>query len=87
MNEFQLVKEVIDEWDPIHLLPDAPDDEYEPEIREIAEQLSTVKSADELALAINKVFEYWFGVASMFAEEYTIKNCYPWALKIWNKIS
>lgn len=33
MNEFLLIKEVIDEWDPINLLSHAPDDEYEPEIR------------------------------------------------------
>lgn len=87
MNEFLLIKEVIDEWDPINLLSHAPDDEYEPEIRDIVKQLPTVESVDELALVMNEIFVKWFGTALMFAEEYTVKNCYPWALKIWSKIS
>lgn len=35
MNKYLIIKEVIDNWDPINLLPHAPDDEYDPEIKAI----------------------------------------------------
>lgn len=36
MNKYILIKEVIDEWGPIGLLDmECPDDEYDPEIRDI----------------------------------------------------
>jgi hypothetical protein len=82
MNKYISVKEVIDEWDPIGLLSmRCPDDEYDPEIRDIVRLLSDIKSVDELAGGINKVFIKWF------EEDLTIEKCYPIALKIWNKIS
>lgn len=86
MNKYHIVKEAIDEWDPIRLLHDAPDDEYEPEIRDIENQLPGVTSPDELALVIHKVFNRWFGDDLPLADKYTIKSCYPCALKIWEKL-
>jgi hypothetical protein len=82
MNKYSSVKEVIDEWDPIGLLGmGCPDDEYDPEIRDIIGLLSNIKSVDDLAVGINKVFIKWF------EEDLTIEKCYPVALKIWNKLS
>ncbi|MEH7110045.1 DUF1871 family protein [Bacillus sp. JJ1764] len=67
----------------IHLIErmGCPDDEYDPEIRDIVELLSNIKSVDELAVEINKVFIKWF------EEDLTIEKCYPVALTIWNKLS
>lgn len=56
MNEFSIVKELIDEWDPFNLLAiHCPDDEYDEEIKDIVEVLPKVKSAGELAIEINKI--------------------------------
>ncbi|QMT19164.1 DUF1871 family protein (plasmid) [Planococcus maritimus] len=78
MEEYILVKSIIDEWDPIGLLDlGCPDDEYVPEIRDIVALLPHAKSVDELALRIRQVFIKWF-------EEFlSIEKCYPVALKIW----
>lgn len=63
----------------VDLLPHAPDDEYEPEIRDIVKRLPTVNSVDELAVVIHEVFIKWFGEDSIVAEEYSLTNCYPLA--------
>ncbi|GAM12370.1 DUF1871 family protein [Mesobacillus selenatarsenatis] len=56
MNEFSIVKEVIDAWDPFNLLAiHCPDDEYDEEIKDIVEILPKVNSAGELAIEINKI--------------------------------
>ncbi|WP_339147161.1 MULTISPECIES: DUF1871 family protein [unclassified Sutcliffiella] len=82
MFKYISVKEVIDEWDPIGLLSmGCPEDEYDPEIRDIVRLLCDIKSVNELAVGINKVFIKWF------EEDLTIEKCYPVALKIWNKLS
>ncbi|TWT27213.1 DUF1871 family protein [Planomicrobium sp. CPCC 101110] len=77
MNDYKFVKSIIDEWDPIGFLDlGCPEDEYDPEIRDIVELLPHVKSIDELALRIRQVFIKWF-------EEFlSIEKCYPIALKI-----
>ncbi|RLQ84859.1 DUF1871 family protein [Planomicrobium sp. Y74] len=78
MNEYIFVKSIIDDWDPIGLLDlGCPEDEYDPEIRDIVALLPHVKSVDELALSIRQVFMKWF-------EEFlSIEKCQPVALKIW----
>ncbi|EUJ42285.1 DUF1871 family protein [Paenilisteria rocourtiae] len=51
------VKHVIDEWDPIEVLPFAPSDEYESEINQIVHFLSRHKVTDfELANKIKTIF-------------------------------
>jgi Domain of unknown function (DUF1871) len=82
MNKFNTIKEVINEWDPIGLLDDGePDDEYTPEIRDIVQLLTSIKSVDELAVIIHKVFLKWFGEDSTdLIEYYTIEKCKPVAL-------
>ncbi|QHJ70909.1 DUF1871 family protein [Planococcus halotolerans] len=78
MEEYIIVKSIIDDWDPIGLLDlGCPEDEYDPEIRDIVALLPHVKSVDELALRIRQVFIKWF-------EEFLlIEKRYPIALKIW----
>lgn len=87
MKKFVIVKEIIDEWDPINLLPHAPDDEYESEIKDIVNQLYTVESSEGLAVVIHNVFVNWFGKDSLDSIHYTIPKCRPVAQKIWDKIN
>ena len=78
MDEYKFVKSIIDEWDPIGLLdPEGPEDEYNPEIKDIVVLLPNVESVDELALRIRQVFIKWFEIFL------SIDKCYPIALKIW----
>lgn len=80
MDKYIYVKEVIDEWDPIGLLGmGCPDDEYDPEIKDIVLLLSNIESVDKLAVKIQKVFIKWF------EEELPIEKCNLVALKIWKK--
>jgi hypothetical protein len=56
MNEFSIVKKVIDEWDPFNLLAiHCPDDEYDEEIQDIVEVLPRIKDAEEMANEINRI--------------------------------
>ncbi|MEK3955981.1 hypothetical protein [Psychrobacillus sp. FSL K6-1464] len=81
MNHYQIVKEVINDWDPMYLLPYTSEDEYEPEIRRIVSLLPTI-SVEKLAVVIHEVFGEMFSSCRVPS----INNCYPSALKIWNKI-
>jgi hypothetical protein len=82
LEKYMFVKEVIDEWDPIGLLSlGCPDDEYDPEIKDIVKLVSQIKSIDEIAVGIQEVFNKWFG------ENINIEKCNPVAIKIWNKLS
>lgn len=78
MDDYVIVKSVIDEWDPIGLLYlGCPEDEYDPEIKDIVALLSNATSVDELALIIREVFIKWF-------EEYlSVEASHTAALKIW----
>lgn len=55
------VSRIINEWNPMGLLPFCPPDEYEPEIDEIVRLLPRAESDDQLATIIDEVFRYWFG--------------------------
>ncbi|WP_316571766.1 DUF1871 family protein [Neobacillus sp. YIM B06451] len=81
MDEYFLVKEVIDEWDPIGLLGmGCPDDEYDPEINDIVKRLSNITSVDELAQEIQEVFLKWFG------ENLSTGECFLAAQKILERM-
>ena len=81
MNHYQIVKEVINDWDPKYLIHLTSEDEYDPEISRIVLLLPTA-SVEKLAVVIHEVF------AEMFSRSGapSINNCYPSALNIWNKI-
>ena len=83
MNHYQIVKEVINDWDPKHLLRYTSEEEYDPEISRIVSLVPTAKSVDELAVIIHEVFDKMFSVS----EVHSITNCYPSAIEIWNKIN
>lgn len=83
MNHYQIVKEVINDWDPMNFLSFSSEDEYDPEISRIVSLLPTA-SVEKLAVVIHEVFDEMFSRSRSRIP--SIKNCYPSALKIWNKI-
>ncbi|WML46759.1 DUF1871 family protein [Neobacillus sp. PS3-34] len=85
-KKFNIIKEVIDEWDPFNFLPHTPEDEYDSEISDITSALPDVKSVEQLAYVIHKVFVKWFGEDAVDAEKYSVEKCYPVAEKIWEKL-
>ena len=54
-------KKIINDWDPIGLMPFAPDDEYHFEIEKIKQLISSSKSIDDLTDGIYEVFTKSFG--------------------------
>ena len=83
MNHYQIVKEVINDWDPMNFLSFSSEDEYDPEISRIVSRLPTA-SVEKLAVVIHQVFEEMFSRSR--GRIPSINNCYPSALKIWDKI-
>lgn len=82
MSEFDLVKIIINEWNPVEIYP-LLDDEYEPEVKEICDQLTQVNSIDELASVIHQVFVNWFDEDSIDADNFTVMKCYPISKRVW----
>ncbi|MGE5417407.1 MAG: DUF1871 family protein [Acidobacteriota bacterium] len=48
--------EIINRWDPINFFPNAPENEYDIEVRAIKEQMSGCRDVQELAKLIQNVF-------------------------------
>jgi len=65
----QLVKDIIDQWDPIELLPFCPPDEYDMEIECIATLAAKDIDTDTLAVEIQAVFQKYFG-SDTFTKEF-----------------
>jgi hypothetical protein len=54
---YVFIKYAVDRPDPIHLLEiSAPDDEYEPEIRDIAPRVGECMNPEEIQLLLHEVF-------------------------------
>lgn len=57
-----MIKDIINEWDPIDLFPYAPADEYEEEIYLLEDFVKSEEVSNELlANEIHKIFEKRFG--------------------------
>lgn len=65
----QLVKEIIDQWDPIGLLLFCPPDEYDMEIECIAAIATKDIDVGTLALEIQAIFQKYFG-SDTFRNDY-----------------
>ncbi|MFZ5596787.1 MAG: DUF1871 family protein [Bacillota bacterium] len=74
-----LITKIINEWDPVDLLSHAPSDEYEVEIKYVANLLKETSNASELAKGILEIFCRRFG-EDVFTKDY--EEC----LKIANKL-
>ncbi|MFJ7729317.1 DUF1871 family protein [Neobacillus sp. NPDC097160] len=77
---FNLVKKSVNYWDPIGLLPSAPDDEYDMEIGRIVALLGKVDSINTLAEGIDEIF------TKAFDWSFTKEECLPIAQKIWEDV-
>ncbi|MFF2483474.1 hypothetical protein [Paenibacillus sp. NPDC058071] len=61
--DIKFLTQIINDWDPVGLLAGgAPEDEYNIEVREIAEESSSCKSETELAVLIYRVFNDKMGI-------------------------
>lgn len=80
---FKKIKPIIDNWDPIDLLPYSPNDEYDDEICQIANRIYG-KSADEIAQIIFNVFSISFDYGSF---QKSLDECRTIALKILSTLS
>ena len=80
-----MIKEIINEWDPIEIFPMAPEDEYSNEILQIENYLNSNGNADlqTLAIIIDKIFAGSFGRDVYFGD---INDCMEIADKILNLI-
>ncbi|MGO4543110.1 DUF1871 family protein [Paenibacillus sp. 2TAB19] len=74
-----VVTEAINSWNPYGLLPHAPDDEFESEIKKVIESIGDATYINELGHRIQVIFEKSFG------EPFKIENCIEVARQIWSK--
>lgn len=72
-----IVRQVIHEWNPYGLLPEAPIDEFDWEIKKIVQSLTVVATVEELARSIQEIF------TSSFGEPFGYERCFIAAKKIW----
>ncbi|MDP5276093.1 DUF1871 family protein [Chengkuizengella axinellae] len=59
-KKLNILTEIINEWDPANLFPDAPENEYGSEISSIIEILYNVNTPTELAREIQSIFNKAF---------------------------
>lgn len=80
-----MIKEIINEWDPIDFFPMAPEDEYSNEILQVENYLSDNVNVDlqTLAIIIDNIFAVSFGRDVYFGD---INDCIIIADKILNAI-
>ena len=72
MDLFEIVKKIIDKWDPYGLLEiHCPKDEYNCESKKIAEKINIENSIYEIAEIISKIFTNAFNEPEIFS----IENC------------
>ena len=81
---YNTIKSIIDQWDPLLLLNIAPDDEYNPEIKKIVKFInpSNYINDNELAKEIQNIFLLAFG--SSFHKDYD--TCIEISKKILEQI-
>jgi hypothetical protein len=78
---FKIVKKAVDEFNPFCLLPDAPDDEFDSESRDIAGRINVNSTVEEIASIISSVF------SRSFDEIFELKYCMKTAEKIHHSIN
>lgn len=75
-----IVRKVIHEWNPFGLLPHAPDDEFDSEIKRVTESLADANTVEELASRIQEIFSISFG------EPFGYEECFKKAKQIWKLV-
>ena len=74
------VTKIINQWDPIGLLPFAPSDEYHSEIAQITQLLAAARTEDDLAAGIDHVFRAAFR-PEIFQK--SLEDCRKIARMLW----
>jgi hypothetical protein len=77
-NIFLLVKEIINQWDPVQLLAiHCPEDEYHSEIREICKYIETNINQElndiELSDHIHRIFKEYLGIEYQETEDKSLE--------------
>ncbi|MEW9674272.1 DUF1871 family protein [Ammoniphilus sp. 3BR4] len=80
LKEVEIVTEVINNWNPYSLLPDAPEDEFEPEILKVVGALHRAKTVEDLAEEIRVIFSNTFG------SDFDFDECLMVARRIWEQL-
>ena len=78
---FEIVKSVVDEWNPYELLPNAPSDEYDSETIKISQIINKSSNVVEIADIISRVF------SKSFNENLDIQKCVKPAEKIYELLN
>lgn len=78
---FNIVKKFIDEFNPMGLFPNAPDNEFDIESKKIASQINQNSTINEIAEIITKVH------SKSFDEQFEIKACMSTAEKIYQSLN
>jgi hypothetical protein len=69
-SDEEIVTQVINEWDPLNLFPNAPPNEYHGEITQVVKKLETEHEVGTLAQGIKEIFDHSFeGVYSCGVNE------------------
>lgn len=55
-----IVKQAIDEWNPYHLLPEAPSDEFDRESKSVDQKIRYESTTEEITKIISTVFSSSF---------------------------
>jgi hypothetical protein len=76
----KIISDCINNWDPMGLFPDAPNDEYELEINRIIPQIRDMSSPENTSKIISQMFTEYFD------EEFTTKVCTEVANEIFTKL-
>ena len=79
----EIVKAIINDWDPIDLFPPAPDDEYTEETDCICKLLSQTEDVQIVADGIKKIFISQFGNDVFTKDD---KECFDIAFQIIEKV-
>ncbi|WP_394916221.1 DUF1871 family protein [uncultured Robinsoniella sp.] len=78
---FIAVKNAIDKWNPYDLLPEAPSDEFDSEIKSVAAKISFESSVDDIARVISRVFS-----SSFEQESFHVNGCLTVAREVKQNI-
>lgn len=77
---FEIVKKAIDDFNPYSLLPEAPNDEFDIESREISTRINVDSTIEEIVEIISEVF------SEAFHDNFEVKDCIETAEKIFESI-
>lgn len=78
---FIIVKNAINKWNPYELLPEAPADEFDSEIKSVAAKISFESSVDDIARVISRVFS-----SSFEKESFHVNDCLTVAREVKQNI-